>query len=359
MTDPACHKREAHPSGPLLLDNAARVVQDKQEQTTRQRARSWGWARIESNMAIHTLDWEAIPPADCRGGAVTIGNFDGVHRGHAALVAEAQRLAQSVGGPAVALTFDPHPLQVLRPERFPPVLTTTADRGRLLEEIGADQVLFLRATHDLLNLTPEEFFRQVIEQRLAARALVEGADFGFGRNRSGNAQTLAGLCAAAQIALTVVPPLEADGGVVSSSRVRAALEGGDVAEAARLLGRPYRLHGRVGTGQQRGRTLGFPTANLEPMWTLAPGDGVYAVRVPFQDATWAGAANVGSNPTFGEHARKVEVHLIDFSGDLYGRELAVDFLQRLRDTRPFAGVADLREQLRRDVEQARRLAAAG
>jgi riboflavin kinase/FMN adenylyltransferase len=155
-----------------------------------------------------------------------------------------------------------------------------------------------------------------------------------------------------------MPKHEVGGVVVSSSRVRAALDRGDIAAASRLLGRPYRLHGQVADGQKRGRTLGFPTANLDPLFTLAPGDGVYAVRVPLPDGngTRAGAANVGPNPTFGENARKVEVHLIDFSGDLYGQELAVDFLARLRDTRPFAGVADLLEQLRHDVEQARTLA---
>ncbi len=309
-------------------------------------------------MAVRTLDWQQTPPEDGRGGAVTIGNFDGVHRGHAALLAETRRRARDVGGPAVALTFDPHPLQLLRPERFLPVLTTTADRARLLGEIGADHVIVLRTTPELLRLTPEDFFEQVVRQRLSARALVEGENFGFGRNRSGNVETLAALCAGAGLTLSVVPPLRLDGTVVSSSRVRAALERGTVAEAARLLGRPYRLHGQVGTGQQRGRTLGFPTANLDPLYTFAPGDGVYAVRAHHEGRSWAGAANVGPNPTFGEQARKVEVHLIGFDGDLYGADLAVDFLARLRDTRPFAGPDELKAQLQRDVEQARRLVVA-
>ncbi|MBI1913248.1 MAG: bifunctional riboflavin kinase/FAD synthetase [Planctomycetes bacterium] len=310
-------------------------------------------------MAIHTLDWQQAPPADCRGGAVTIGNFDGVHRGHASLLAEVRRRAAAVGGPAVGLTFDPHPLQLLQPDRFLPVLTTTDDRARLLHELGADHVVVLRTCLELLRLTPREFFERVVREGLATRALIEGEDFRFGRDRTGEVDTLARLCTAAGVTLSVVPPLELDGAVVSSSRIRTELERGAVVEAARLLGRPYRLHGTVGTGQQRGRRLGFPTANLEPMFTLAPGDGVYAVRVLTGGAAWPGAANIGPNPTFGEQARKVEVHLIDFSGDLYGQPLAVDFLARLRDTRPFAGVADLTEQLHRDVEQARQLAQAG
>jgi len=198
-----------------------------------------------------------------------------------------------------------------------------------------------------------------VREGLATRALVEGEDFRFGHDRTGAVDTLAQLCPAAGVTLSVVPPLELDGAVVSSSRIRTELERGAVAEAARLLGRPYRLHGTVSTGQKRGRTLGFPTANLDPMFTLAPGDGVYAVRVFIGGEAWPGAANIGPNPTFGEQARKVEVHLIDFSGDLYGQPLAVDFLARLRDTRPFASVTDLTEQLRRDVEQARRLAREG
>jgi riboflavin kinase/FMN adenylyltransferase len=313
-------------------------------------------------MASHTLDWEASrdqTPAECRGGAVTIGNFDGVHRGHAALLDETCQQARTVGGPSVVLTFDPHPLQLLRPERFLPVLTTPGEKARLLQALGADHVVILRTTLDLLHLTPAEFFRQVIQERLAARAVVEGFNFGFGRDRSGNLDTLAELCAAADVRLTVVPPLRLDGVVVSSSRVRAALDAGAVAEAARLLGRPYRLQGRVTAGQKRGRTLGFPTANLDPLHTLAPADGVYAVRVPHGGTVWPGAANIGPNPTFGDKARKVEIHLIGFSGDLYCEELAVDFLDRLRATRPFNGAADLREQLRRDVEQASRLASEG
>src|SRR5262249_4426601 len=158
------------------------------------------------------------------------------------------------------------------------------------------------------------------------------------------------------LGLTVVPPWQADGRPVSSSRVRHALERGDVAEAALLLGRPYRLRGTVGTGQRRGPTLGFPAANLERVPALVPGDGVYAVRAAVGEAAWPGAANVGPNPTFGEQVRKIEVHLIGFTGDLYGRELAVEFVARLRDTRPFGGVEPLRQQLRADVEQARRLA---
>jgi len=306
-------------------------------------------------MAIHAQPWDQPLSDECRGGAVTIGNFDGVHRGHQALLTELCNQARRLPGPAVALTFDPHPLQLLRPAQFQPVLTTIGQRAELLQAFGADQVVVLRTTPDLLQLPAREFFNQVLRERLQARTVVPGFNFGFGRNREGDVQTLATLCREAGMGFTLVPPLEIDGRPVSSSRVRNILLTGDVREAAVLLGRPYCLMGRVGTGQRRGQTLGFPTANLEDLEVLVPGNGVYAVRVFHGGTTWPGAANIGPNPTFGEQARKVEVHLIGFQGDLYGARLAVDFIERLRDTRPFPSPAALVAQLQDDVNQARKI----
>jgi riboflavin kinase/FMN adenylyltransferase len=307
-------------------------------------------------MANYTIDWQEMPPEACRGGAVAVGNFDGVHRGHATLIATLAEQARAHVGAAVALTFEPHPVELLRPGQTPPALTTSTDRSRLLHDLGADHVVTLGVTHALLRLTAEEFFLQVIRGRFGARAMVEGPNFGFGRGRAGTVETLGKLCTAAHIGLTIVPPCQLDGNEVSSSRIRAALQSGDVESAERLLGRPYRLQGIVGTGQRRGATLGFPTANLSKLETLAPGDGVYAARARHGDAVWPAAVNVGPNPTFGENARKVEAHLIGFHGDLYGQSLAVDFVGRLRDTRPFSGPAELIDQLRRDVERARDIA---
>ncbi len=312
--------------------------------------------RAEAAMATFTGNWdETLPPA-FRGGAAAIGNFDGVHRGHLALLTELRRQAAAVGGPAVAVTFDPHPLKILRPERFQPVLTTIADRAALLQAHGADHVLVLRTTPALLGLSADQFFEGVVHDRLAARAMAEGPNFGFGRNREGDVNRLTELCRRHGMNLVVVPPLEWDGAIVSSSRVRTALVRGNVRGAADLLDRPFRLRGVVEPGQHRGRTLGFPTANLGRVETLVPGDGVYAVRVLYRDQVWPGAANIGPNPTFGEQARKIEVHLIGFQGALLGQSLAVDFVDRLRDTRPFPGVAQLVEQLKLDVERARQLA---
>lgn len=304
-------------------------------------------------MPLTWFNWNDPPPDDCRGGAVAVGNFDGAHLGHARLI----RHLREQGRPAVVLSFDPHPLQLLAPDRFQPLLTSPEDRAADLRVCGADRVLFLRTTPELLRLTPHEFFAQVLRDGLRPKALVEGFNFRFGHDRAGDNELLGELCRESGIAMALVPPFQLDAVPVSSSRVRKALLDGDVGEAMRLMGRHYRLHGIVGEGARRGRTLGFPTANLTDVQTLVPGDGVYAVRARFDGETWAGAANVGGNPTFGEQSRKIEIHLIDFVGDIYGRSMTVTFLHRLRETRPFSGADDLVTQLQRDVEQARHIGA--
>jgi riboflavin kinase/FMN adenylyltransferase len=296
------------------------------------------------------------PPEVSRHGAVTVGNFDGVHLGHAALIAQLRKTADQIGGPAVAVTFDPHPIALLAPERLQPLLTTPADRAELLQQAGADHVVILRTTPELLRLDAGEFLDQVLDAALAAKAVVEGFNFRFGRGRAGDLEFLGSWCRRGGVRFAVLGRQAIDCAVVSSSRVRTALESGDVALAARLLGRPYRLRGIVGSGAKRGRTLGFPTANLTSPATLVPGDGVYAVRVKLDNGRdWPAAANIGPNPTFGEQARKLEAHLIGFDGDLYGKPFAVDFVARLRDTRPFVDAVALVEQLRADVDAAKKL----
>jgi riboflavin kinase/FMN adenylyltransferase len=304
-------------------------------------------------MASRVVHWQDHLPAECQGGAVAVGNFDGAHRGHAALVAQLRRHAHEAGGPAVAVTFAPHPIEVLHPGARVLLLTTPEDRADLLHALGTDHVITLRTTPDLLALGPADFFAFVLRDRLRARHLVEGANFRFGHDRAGDVHTLAALCAGAGVGLSVVEAVGLLGGEVSSSRIRACLQAGDVAGARELLGRDYRIHGTVVTGARRGRTIGFPTANLGSVPTVVPGEGVYAVRAfPPGGEAWPAAANVGPAPTFGEQERRIEVHLIGFTGDLYGRELGVEFVARLRDTRPFSGVAELVAQLHRDVAQA-------
>lgn len=300
-------------------------------------------------------------PRQCQQGAAAIGNFDGVHLGHQALLAETVRQARHCAGPAVAVTFSPHPLQLLRPESFQPELTTLAERVELLHHHGADHVVVLQTTPDLLRLTAREFFEQIICDRLQSRAIIEGFNFGFGRGRDGTAATLQALGKEKNIGVVLMPPVEMPAVAgqsenvrlpVSSSRVRNELLAGDVALARTLLGRPFRLAGVVMTGQKRGQLLGFPTANLEEVATLVPGNGVYAASVCHAGKNWPAAVNIGPNPTFGENARKIEAHLIGFAGDLYGQTLVLDFIERLRDTRPFAGVQELKKQLAEDVARA-------
>jgi riboflavin kinase/FMN adenylyltransferase len=288
--------------------------------------------------------------ASVAGGFVSIGNFDGLHVGHARIV---QRLVESAAGEgvgAVVLTFDPHPIQLLRPESAPPLLSTIEDRALWLGELGVDVLLALPTTRELLSLEAEEFFGQVVVEGLDARGLVEGPNFCFGRDRRGDTDVLRVLCQAAGIGLELVDPASCDGEVVSSSRVRAALAAGDVESAGELLGRAYSVRGTVVAGEGRGRELGVPTANLSRIPTLVPGDGVYAGAVEIAGSRHPAAVHVGGNPTFGEPDRKVEVHLLAFEGDLYGQELTVEFLVRVRGTEEFESVDRLREQLAQDIE---------
>lgn len=293
------------------------------------------------------------------GAAVTVGNFDGVHLGHAAIVRRLVAVARERGVPAVALTFDPHPASIVRPGAAPPPLTTPARRAELLLALGLDGVLVQPADAALVALSAEAFYRGILRERLGTIAIVEGEDFRFGAGRRGDVRLLRELAAADAVAVDVVPPVIVGAGPVSSSRLRALVAAGDVAEAARLASSPYRLTGEVVTGAGRGAGIGFPTANLAGIETLLPASGVYAAvaAVAAGERRWLPAAvNVGPAPTFGVEAATVEVHLIGFSGDLYGRTLDVDFLARLRDTRRFASVEELKAQLTADVARAAAIA---
>ncbi len=288
-----------------------------------------------------------------RGGAITIGNFDGVHRGHARIIEQLVALARKVGGPAVVFTFDPHPVRLLRPDAVPPPLTWTDRKADLLAELGVDIMVVYPTDEALLSLEPHVFFDQIVRQQLQARAMVEGPNFYFGRARAGNITLLGELCQASDVRLEIVSPLTLKGEYVSSSRVRKLIADGDVAMANTLLTCPYRIRGMVTHGAGRGAKLGFPTANVDAIDTLLPAKGVYACRAKCVAGKWPAAVNIGPNPTFGEDALKVEVHLIDFQGSLYGQPLEVDFLQRLRDIRSFGSVEQLKSQLARDVAASR------
>jgi riboflavin kinase/FMN adenylyltransferase len=298
---------------------------------------------------------DELSPA-LRGGAVSVGNFDGVHRGHARIVERLLAAARRMSGPAVVFTFDPHPVRLLRPEQCPPPLTWTDRKAELLSELGIDAMIAYPTDEAFLRLSAREFFDEIVRGRLAARAMVEGENFCFGRGREGTIDTLRQFAGEANMPLDVVEPLVLDGDIVSSSRVRRLVAGGDVESAARLLTHPYRIRGMVTHGAGRGAKIGFPTANLEAIDTLLPAQGVYAGAAHLDASRFAAAINLGPNPTFGEGAVKVEVHLVDFHDSLYGQPLEVEFFARLRDVRPFAGIDELKNQLTRDIARTRELA---
>ncbi len=285
-------------------------------------------------------------------GAVAIGNFDGVHRGHRRLVQRLIEHARKVGGPAVVFTFDPHPARLLRPAEAPPPLTWSERKASLLTELGVDAMIAYPTDQHLLSMSSREFFDTVVLGQLNARAMVEGPNFRFGRGREGDVHQLTSFCREAGIDLEVVPPLLLDTHYISSSRVREAVRQGDVVAARQMLTHPYRIRGLVTHGARRGATLGFPTANVEGIDTLLPSTGVYAGRAWTNDVRWPAAIHIGPNLTFNEQTLKVEVHLIGYQNSLYGEPLEVDFLARLRDIRPFASVEELKEQLQQDVRSA-------
>jgi riboflavin kinase/FMN adenylyltransferase len=295
-------------------------------------------------------------PLDLRGGALSIGNFDGVHRGHAKLVQRLLAKAHELNGPAIIFTFDPHPVRLLRPESAPAPLTWTDRKAQLLADLGVTAIIAYPTDEALLALSPGEFFHCIVQEKLAAGAMVEGPNFFFGHNRAGNIETLGKLCQVASIALEIVPPIAVGGQTVSSSRVRAAVHAGDVDLARELLTRPYRVRGMVTHGAGRGAKLGFPTANLEAIDTVLPAQGVYAARAIATLGLWPAAVNIGPNPTFGEQALKVEAHLIGFEGSLYGQPLELEFLSRLRSIRPFESVEALKSQLNHDIAATARIA---
>lgn len=297
---------------------------------------------------------------------MAIGNFDGVHRGHARLVERLVERAREVNGPAVIFTFDPHPVRILRPGESPPPLTWLERKAGLLGALGVDRVVAYPTDPALLRLTAHEFFDLLLRDTMGAKALVEGPNFYFGHNREGNVQRLGEFAKEAGMTLDVVTPTEDAGELISSSRIRQLIgQTGDVAAAAGMLTAPYRIRGIVTHGAGRGTKIGFPTANLEGIDTLLPAPGVYAGvgRLVGRDGpyegprgVWPAAINIGPNPTFGEANNKVEAHLIDCDQSIYGRPLEVDFLDRLREVRAFASADELVEQVDKDVSAARQVA---
>jgi riboflavin kinase / FMN adenylyltransferase len=309
-------------------------------------------------VTVKRFDGVEAVPENLGPAVVTVGMFDGVHRGHRALLDRAAAEAAARGLPAAAVTFDRHPLAVLRPGSEPPLLTTLDRKVELLGEAGMGAVLVLAFTKELSEVGAEAFAAEVLFDALAARAVVVGENFRFGHKAAGDPALLAELGRPREVEVVAVP-LHADGGqVVSSTRVRAELAAGDVAAAAASLGRPYAVEGEVVVGDRRGGpVLGIPTANLAvPAGIALPADGVYAGHLTddVDGIAQPAAISVGTNPQFGTD-RRVEAHVLDFDADLYGHRVSVGFQERLRGQAVFASTAELSAQMRADIDQARRL----
>ncbi|MBX7118506.1 MAG: bifunctional riboflavin kinase/FAD synthetase [Gemmatimonadaceae bacterium] len=296
-----------------------------------------------------------LPPR-IPGTVCTVGTFDGVHRGHRLVLEALAAAARARGLPAVLVTFDPHPLQVVNPAAAPPLLTVGIEKSEVLAESPIDYVVVLPFTPVLATYGADTFVDVVLRERLGLQHLLVGYDHGFGRGRSGDASVLQALGAARGFGVDVVPPvLGADGRPISSTSIRRALAGGDLVRATDGLGRPYSACGRVEHGAARGRAIGFRTLNvaLPPAHKLLPPEGVYAVRVQTPRGAFGGMMNLGPRPTFDESEARLEAHLFDVDGDFYGQRVRIDFIARLRETRKFVSPEALRAQLRQDEAAAR------
>ena len=307
----------------------------------------------------------AFADAKLRRPVVTIGNFDGIHRGHQAILATVVSRARALSAPAVVYTFEPHPRKVLRPDSAPALLTTLEQKLELIAATGVDAVVLEAFTPEFARTAPDVFVRECLHRRLAPQEVYVGYDFHFGRDREGSMRLLTELGPRLGFAVTIIPEVEVEEGDVNSTRIRQCLADGEPERAARMLGRAYSVRGKVVRGDERGRGLGFPTANLEPENEVLPAAGVYAGTLrllddgdPAKGTVLRAVTNVGRRPTFAGESLRAEAHALDWSGDLYGRRVEITFELRLRAERRFENVDALRRQIAADVDEARRRLAA-
>lgn len=300
---------------------------------------------------------DALQSADLPYGVIaTIGNYDGIHRGQQAILRQVVERAKELNLRAVAITFEPHPVSVLRPERAPRMLTTAEQRQELMADSGLDALLIVRFNNEFARTEPEDFVRQFLAEQLDLKEIYVGSHFAFGKNRKGNVELLQRMGAQLGFEAIGVEELRFRGDVISSTRVRQAVEDGQVDLAAELLGRFYSLRGKVARGDRMGARLGWPTINLMPANELLPQNGVYTGRVTFAafPGTFECVTNVGTRPTVYENYQQVvESHILGFKADVYGEAVEVEFCKRLREEKMFSTVMDLSAQIRRDVEATR------
>ncbi|QTA85159.1 bifunctional riboflavin kinase/FAD synthetase [Desulfonema magnum] len=290
---------------------------------------------------------------------ITIGNFDGVHIGHQALFHEVIERADALGGTSVAMTFEPHPIRVLKQNGYPPMITLYEQKVELITRSGIDVLICVPFTPEFAAVTAREFVEDILIKRIGVRAIVVGRDYSFGKNREGSIELLRTYSKELGFDLIVADWIQKPGNGadrISSTRIREFVTDGDVEQAQKLLGRYYQIRGVVETGRNRGgKLLGFPTANINLHDELAPKTGVYAVTVEFQGKKYKGVANIGYSPTFDDHIYTVEVHILDFNDNIYGQKIRVNFTERLRDEKKFSGISELSEQIKRDIIKAREI----
>lgn len=286
---------------------------------------------------------------------VTMGNFDGIHRGHQEIFRILKREAETHRGTAIVITFFPHPLKVLSPERAPRLITNLKDRIELMQCCGVGHVLCLPFTQEFAGWDAERFIREILTQKIGTRKVLVGEDFRFGRNRQGDIAFLEEKGKPYRYTVQRINPVQVDGLEVSSTRIRQFIQGGRIRESAKMLGRPYSISGTVVQGDRRGRTLGFPTANLATEAELLPPNGVYAVWVILGDNRRPGVASLGVKPTFSGRQFSIEAHIFDFDAEIYGATLRMEFIEWIREERSFPDARALAEQIDRDARQARRI----
>ncbi len=286
---------------------------------------------------------------------VTIGNFDGVHLGHREIFRRVRKAAADLNGVSVVISFVPHPLKLLPSRKKLRLITTYAEKESLISASGVDYLIIIPFTEHFAAISAADFVREVLVGKVGMKKLIIGYDYAFGRNREGNASLLRLLGEELRFDVEVLEPISGGDAVYSSTRIREMVGKGDVKEVVSLLGRHFSLSGTVVHGHHRGKGLGFPTANLQTVNELIPGSGVYAVKVGIGAAVFDGACNIGSNPTFGDETIAIEVFVFDYEGDLYGSEVRIFFVERIRDERKFPNTFELQEAIQADVAKCRKI----
>jgi riboflavin kinase/FMN adenylyltransferase len=284
---------------------------------------------------------------------VTIGNFDGVHKGHQAIFHQVIEKAESINGTSVAITFEPHPIKVLKKNDPPPLITLYEQKIELIAKTGLDVLICIPFNKEFAAITADRFLEEILVKKIGTKAIVIGKDYSFGKNRKGNISYLKANAARLGYEVIVtdwIPVAQNVDGRISSTRVREIVMEGNVHDAAALLGRHYQIRGKVLAGRNRGgRLLGFPTANIHIVDELCPKTGVYAVTVECRDGHFKGVANIGYSPTFDDHIFTIEVHLLDFNNDLYDQNIRVNFIKRIRDEQKFSNIEELSNQIQKDI----------